>query len=315
MRAQNDAPLPDFARPALRQTPCLHAQARPSNCPQRAVALAVVVTRAARAAERSFRAPRPALRTWPSTLAVLFAVARPSDAASITRGRQRAGVTALRVVELDNAGQRSRPAHGGPDLKDPRVPVTEVIAAVTVAGIARHPQELDRRLLPTWGAFLSDFDWSHFLTLTFRRESVQEFARRQFLGYVARLERESGRSLFWFYGTEYGKLGRLHLHALTGNTVGMGVQLNDEWFQAAGLGARGFARVRAYDPKLTAAHYVTKYITKSLADYDLSAQLVMTPLFPRGIAPLGALGRKTLREVARQRMMAYQQFNQQELLQ
>lgn len=203
-----------------------------------------------------------------------------------------------------------RPTHGGPDLKDPRVSVIEVNAAVTVAVIARHPQTLDRSLLPAWGAFLSDFAWHHFLTLTFRRESVQDFARRQFLSYIGRLERESGRSLFWFYGTEYGKLGRLHLHALTGNTDGMGAVLNAEWYQDANRGARGFARVKEYDPLLTAAHYVTKYITKSLADYDLSPQLAATPLFPQ-VVPLGSLGRKALRE--RARVIMVQRYKQEQL--
>jgi hypothetical protein len=80
--------------------------------------------------------------------------------------------------------------------------------------------------------------------------------------------------LVWFYATEYGRLGRLHVHALTLNTGVLPLaRLGGEWFQPEGTGARGYARIFPYDPRLGAAHYVSKYITKDLADYDISDRL------------------------------------------
>lgn len=131
-------------------------------------------------------------------------------------------------------------------------------------------QQLKRAL----GRHLGTYPWDHFLTLTFRRESVADFAIRSWNGYVTRLELAAGSPLVWFYGTEYGKLGRLHIHALTLNTGVLPIaRLHREWFQAEGTGARGRTRVLPYDPRLGAAHYVSKYVTKDLAEYDVSDRL------------------------------------------
>lgn len=124
-----------------------------------------------------------------------------------------------------------------------------------------------------WGEHLGRYPWDHFLTLTFRRESIPDFARRAWLSYVRRVEQLAGMPLVWFYGTEYGSLGRLHLHALTLNTGQVSIaQLHREWFQSAPL-PRGLTKIAVYSPLLGAAHYVAKYVTKDLADYDVSDRL------------------------------------------
>jgi len=130
-----------------------------------------------------------------------------------------------------------------------------------------------RALKQAWGRHLVRYPWTHFATLTFRQESVQDYARRQFGSFVRRVEREIGGSTYWFYGTEFGNLGRLHLHALLGRTESLPREVLEK------LWLCGHSRFRDYDPKIGAdkgdgitgaAYYVTKYITKDLADYDVS---------------------------------------------
>lgn len=123
--------------------------------------------------------------------------------------------------------------------------------------------QVGTQLKAAWGAHLGRYPWTHFATLTFSQESVQDYARRQFLSFVRRVERDAGPT-YWFYGTEFGKLGRMHLHALLGRTELMTRdELQEHW-------PCGFSRFLPYDSQLGAAHYVSKYITKDLADYDVS---------------------------------------------
>lgn len=137
------------------------------------------------------------------------------------------------------------------------------------------------------GDWLSEYEWSHWATLTFRpyvpRESPglgpatpprlrpgppPDFAHRAFGGFISRLGHQCGQSLAWFRGDELGeRLGRLHLHALVGGTEGLlPSTLKRTW-------PYGFSKVEVYDPALGATHYLTKYATKSLASYDLDGPL------------------------------------------
>lgn len=139
----------------------------------------------------------------------------------------------------------------------------------TVAGNTPNGSAVKR----AWGEHLGRYPWDHFLTLTFRRESIPDFARRSWLSYTRRVEQLAGMPLTWFYGTEYGALGRLHLHALTLNTGQLSIaQLHREWFQPPPQ-SRGLTKIAVYSPLLGAAHYVAKYVTKDLADYDVSDRL------------------------------------------
>lgn len=125
-----------------------------------------------------------------------------------------------------------------------------------------------RDLRRAWGEFLEGYQWAHFLTLTFRRESGPDFAARAYDRYLRRVTKCADRPLYWFMATEYGRrAGRLHLHALTGNTDTLErSRLQHEWRD-------GFSRVLDYQPHLGATHYLTKYITKDLADYDVSPHI------------------------------------------
>lgn len=122
-----------------------------------------------------------------------------------------------------------------------------------------------KKVRRAWGEWLDGLPWDHYTTLTFGIKSGPDFARRAFGRWVRRLEQEAGLPLLWFVGFEDGRLlGRLHLHALVGNTRDLEPSyLSKVW-------TAGFSRIVPYKSKLGAAHYVTKYVTKELLDYDVS---------------------------------------------
>lgn len=103
------------------------------------------------------------------------------------------------------------------------------------------------------------------------------------------------RGLYGFVAAEKGRRGGLiHLHALLGNTGGLQANCEhqtslDQEEEEGSLGKldrqwgkdcclrhswpRGYARVLPYDPKLAATHYVSKYIVKGLAEWELFGPL------------------------------------------
>lgn len=138
-----------------------------------------------------------------------------------------------------------------------------------------------------WAAFLRDFDWAHWVTLTFRdyeppnspglapaRPPIVrpgppvDFAHRVFASFANDLGRRVRGPVWWFRGDELGRQqGRLHLHGLVGGTGGLRVDT------IKGAWRWGFSYVQRYDSKLGAAYYVTKYVTKEMSDYEISADL------------------------------------------
>ncbi len=86
------------------------------------------------------------------------------------------------------------------------------------------------------------------------------------------------RALCGFVGVEKGRRGGLiHIHALLGNT-GAVKPTCGERLGAGGWGKsccmvhswpQGIARVYKYDPKLGAAHYVSKYVVKEFGEWEL----------------------------------------------
>ncbi len=173
-----------------------------------------------------------------------------------------------------------------------------------------------RSLAAAWGEYLAPYDWNHWLTLTFasprplqlgggvrlgparpgppRPGPPPDYAHREFGHFVHRLERRARAPVWWFRGDELGeRLGRLHLHALLGGTGRLPDDtLGREW-------RAGFSVVKRYDPALGAAHYLTKYATKGLADYDVSGRWgrngLLPPLSAGVLEPLLALRSKVER--------------------
>jgi len=140
------------------------------------------------------------------------------------------------------------------------------------------------KLRAAWGEFLEGLPWDHYVTLTFRRNSGPLRAKATFRAWIRRLERKAGRALLWFLGLEDGnQLGRLHIHALVGGTDSLSEStLEEAWRE-------GFSRIERFQVGLGAAHYVTKYITKELLDYDISPNVARAIRQREKQLPLGSL--------------------------
>lgn len=126
---------------------------------------------------------------------------------------------------------------------------------------------MDRQLSDAWGDFLSRYPWDWFLTLTFR-DPTQSFRAHRLFGYFVKdIEKAAGVPVGWFRGDEYGsRLGRFHMHALMLNVAHLRrLSWMDDWNPRA-----GFARIVEFDPKLGAAYYCAKYVTKQFGEWDLS---------------------------------------------
>lgn len=151
-----------------------------------------------------------------------------------------------------------------------------------------------KQLHDTWTDWLSTFHWDHFATLTFRDPRSEHSARRAFGKYVRTLRQLThGGSVGYFCGYEYGTFGRLHLHALMRTaspqpSLGRGGVPHPSKALPSGLVWRawfdtfGRASVAPYDRKRGAAGYVSKYVTKRMAFYDIDN---MQP--DRDISPSG----------------------------
>lgn len=147
-----------------------------------------------------------------------------------------------------------------------------------------------RDALSTW---LGDYEWSHFCTLT----SAFERSPRSWRRFMEQFRRDL-RPQRCFWGTEANDV-RPHVHCLVGSLAtdprsyfihkGWGCSLDEPpdesqliWqycarrngatFHPPGGNATfrwGRTDVQEYDPNRGAAHYVGKYVTKELNDYDL----------------------------------------------
>jgi hypothetical protein len=131
------------------------------------------------------------------------------------------------------------------------------------------------------GAFLREFAWDHFATLTFGYPPSPEGAIRELLDrWIRPLTRVAQRRIPCFYALERGGAGLLHLHALTAGTASLSVaQLQHAW-------KAGYSKIVLYDAARRAAEYVTKGVHDRCEWYDLTRRM------PRRLpsAPLGCPG-------------------------
>ena len=138
-----------------------------------------------------------------------------------------------------------------------------------------------QELRDSWTDWLSTFHWDHFATLTFAQPRTEASARRAFAKYVRSVRQFTyGDPVGYFVGYEHGTFGRLHLHALMRTTTPQpdlaagGVPcarqaLPDTLLWRLWYDSFGRAKVETYDPRRGAAGYVSKYVTKRLAFYDI----------------------------------------------
>lgn len=108
-----------------------------------------------------------------------------------------------------------------------------------------------------------EHEWDYWATWTFREQRTDRAVRRAI---ESHLERIGVSRAFW--GMESGKVnGRLHGHGLLHFARQIPPQAKDiwqDWFKR-----HGRAHVDQFEQKKGASHYVSKYVSKDLADYDL----------------------------------------------
>lgn len=137
----------------------------------------------------------------------------------------------------------------------------------------------DSELKEAMGTWLGQLaPWDVFSTWTFSRPvqvgGAMFWARR----HLRWLEKVAAQPIYGFVGVETGNTGGLlHIHALLGNVGHLkpscGVCLSPgEWGRGCCMlhaWPCGLARVFPYDPKLGARFYVSKYVSKCLAEWEL----------------------------------------------
>lgn len=116
------------------------------------------------------------------------------------------------------------------------------------------------------GEWLDNMEWDYWATWTFRKKRSARSVRRALEGHIKRI---GASRAFW--AVESGKVnGRLHAHGLlyfSGLIPPKAQAIWEDWWTKDG--ARGRAEIDRYDSDSGAAHYVTEYVTKEIADYDL----------------------------------------------
>jgi len=120
--------------------------------------------------------------------------------------------------------------------------------------------------------------WDAFVTWTFERIVTAHGAMFWAKRHLRWLEKAAEQPVYGFVGAERGKTGGLiHLHGLLGNVKHMNFFCGQR-FARGQFGNKcclvhawpcGYARVFPYNPQLGAMHYVSKYSTKDLAEWDL----------------------------------------------
>ncbi len=124
-----------------------------------------------------------------------------------------------------------------------------------------------RSITEDWGDWLGGMPWESWGTLTLRYENpTHEQMQRAWARFVQWLRTEGNPSVTFFVGHEVGSRGRIHLHCLLGALAPDTPRraLWAWWFERFGR-----AEIVGYEPTKGAARYVSKYVTKELAHYDL----------------------------------------------
>jgi len=120
-----------------------------------------------------------------------------------------------------------------------------------------------------WGDWLSEtWDWQWFVTLTFRDESVgRGRANSLWKRWVGAMEKAAQKAPGFVRVTEYQRYrGVPHYHALMLNVDGLRrLSWLDRWVELA-----GWARVLPYYPENGASYYISKYISKDIAEMSFS---------------------------------------------
>lgn len=131
----------------------------------------------------------------------------------------------------------------------------------------RTRENREHKLLPrAYGKFVKELAaWDWFINPISLRDRVPGFgppvpgiALSKLNEFLTRLQYDAGRLIGWVIAEEVGRLGRLHYHALI-----TGVRdLPRGYWERQAFRCLGHTRIRPYDPKRGAAHYVAKFAGK-----------------------------------------------------
>jgi hypothetical protein len=137
----------------------------------------------------------------------------------------------------------------------------------------------DGELKEAMGTWLGQLaPWDVFSTWTFSRPTREGGAMFWARRHLRWLEKKAEQPIYGFVGVERGQSGGLvHIHALLGNVGHLkafcGERLSPgQWGRACCMlhsWPCGLARVLPYDQELGARYYVSKYMSKRLAEWEL----------------------------------------------
>jgi hypothetical protein len=138
----------------------------------------------------------------------------------------------------------------------------------SISRFARTRQQT-RLARKAWGAFLTEFLWSWFGTLTFRDRISRETAWRTCHAYLCNIQ-NANSPLGWFVVEGRGRLlGRLHFHFLLAGTPNIGPrECEQAWFRLGGT-----AVIVEYDNQLGGAHYCAGHLDEDGLEYHFSDNL------------------------------------------
>ena len=136
-----------------------------------------------------------------------------------------------------------------------------------------------RAITPTMGAYLHQFAWSHWVTLTPRfpdchpRRLVEAFKDR----FIRKLAKAAQHPVTWFYVMERSQGRVYHLHALLGGTETLSAErVRQSW-------ELGISQVARYSPFGGASRYLVKTLwqpDEQWEHFDLSRRMPARLLDP-----------------------------------
>lgn len=137
-----------------------------------------------------------------------------------------------------------------------------------------HMNSLPQKSQIALGEWLNDFDWNYWCTFTTQNTMTLNSARRMAMGLDKWLSSSYNWQMFWCAEPFDVKEGH-HLHALIKISDVHGFEkIKGTWQVVSGAKWNDDVKcvnrclIEQYDKKLGAGHYVSKYITKTLSDYD-----------------------------------------------
>jgi hypothetical protein len=158
-----------------------------------------------------------------------------------------------------------------------------VAADLMAPELRKHGRPLD----DGWVAFLKDYEWQWFATLTFEDAVHPEAASKRFVywtrliddayGVPCRKRADHPRRCRWARGLEWQKRDVLHFHAVMGNlptendTRAERGYWQEKWKE---LGNTGIARIWPVESTAGVVQYIAKYCSKG-GEVDLSAGLAL----------------------------------------